>query len=117
MARRLLTALVAVCALALSSKNSLAEAKRGFVDRHRELQDVNMGEEEVGAFGQEQTVIEASMKDSTTAKSTSALHVPHKDVAIMDHQVVNIQDQWTDEDIKVMEGIEDAKAKKDVKIN
>ena len=49
---RLLTALVAACAIALSSNSgSLAEARRGFVDRHRELQDVNMGEEEVGAFG------------------------------------------------------------------
>ena len=52
MARRLLTALVAACALAISNR-SMVEAKRGFVDKHRILQDVNMGEEEVGAFGHE----------------------------------------------------------------
>ena len=54
MARRLLQTLIAACALAaLSNKYSTAQARRGFVDTHRVLQDVNMGEEEIGAFGHE----------------------------------------------------------------
>lgn len=73
------------------------------MDRYRELQDVTMGEEEVGSFGGEQTVIEASKKDSTSAKSTSAVHVPHKDASTADHQTVNIEERWTDEDITVLE--------------
>ena len=62
-----------------------AAIRRGFVDRHRVLQDVSMGEEEVGAFGHEQTVIEASKQDSTSAKSTSAVHVPHKMATTAEH--------------------------------
>ncbi len=70
----------------LLGASSLAEAKRSsrFVDRHRILQDVNM-EEEVGQYGHEQTVILAEEKDSTTAKATSAVHVPHKDTTTADH--------------------------------
>ena len=90
MARRFLTTLVAACALAALSpdnKSLLAQAaiRRGFVDKHRVLQDVSMGEEEVGAFGHDQTVIEASKQDSTSAKSTSAVHVPHKMATTAEH--------------------------------
>ena len=91
MASRLLTTMVAACMLAATSpsnnKSLFAQAaiRRGFVDRHRILQDVSMGEEEVGAFGHEQTVIEASKQDSTSAKSTSAVHVPHKMATTAEH--------------------------------
>ena len=74
-----------------------------------------MGEEEIGAFGHEQTVIEATTKDSTSAKSTSAIHVPRKDMTTADHQVTNIEQNWSDEDIKVLEGMK--KAAKEVTIN
>ena len=53
------------------------------------------------------------MKDSTTAKSTSAVHVPHKDASTADHQITKIEDTWTDDDIKVMQGIEKAAASGD----
>ena len=80
---------------------SMASAGRGFVDRHRVLQDVNMMEEEVGAFGHEQTVILAEEKDSTTAKATSSVHVPHHDASTAAHEIVSISEQWTDEEIRL----------------
>ena len=81
-----------------------ADAGRGFVDYHRELQDVNM-EEEVGELGHEQAVITAAEKGSTTAKATSSVHVPRKDLITMDQQEnkSNVEDNWTAEDIKVAE--------------
>ena len=45
------------------------------------------------------------------------MHVPHKDASTADHQVVKVENQWSDEDIKVMEGLEHASAGKDIKIN
>ena len=76
-----------------------------------------MGEEEVGAFGQEQTVIEASMQDSTSAKSTSAVHVPHKDTKTADITETKVEENWSDDDIKVMEGMKAAEGKKTPAIN
>jgi hypothetical protein len=32
--------------------------------------------------------------------------VPHKDASTADHQITKIEENWSDEDIKVMEGIE-----------
>ena len=87
-----------LCALGVS----LAYGAR-YVDRYRELQDYNM-EEEVGELGHEQAVITAEEKDSTTAKATSSVHVPHKDAVTADHQVVNVEENWSEEDIKVLEG-------------
>ena len=71
-----------VASMALIATLMMGNAR--FVDRRRELQDVNM-EEEVGALGHEQTVITAEEKDSTTAKATSSVHVPHKDTLTADH--------------------------------
>ena len=62
-------------------------------------------EEEVGQYGHEQTVIIAEEKDSTQAKATSAVHVPHKDTTTADHQLVNVEDNWSENDIKVLEGM------------
>ena len=74
--------------------------RRGFVDRRRELQDLTM-EEEVGQFGHEQTVILAHEKDSTTAKATSSVHVPHKDATTAEHQTSNVDvEQMSEEEIQ-----------------
>ena len=81
------------------------DARRGFVDRHRELQDITLGEEEVGGMGHEQAVSIAGEKDSTTAKATSSVHVPHKDASTKDIQATNVEDQWSDHDIKVAESL------------
>ena len=59
--------------LALLAYIALVDGRRGFVDRRRVLQDVNM-EEETGQFGHEETVIIAHEEDSTTAKATSRVH-------------------------------------------
>lgn len=76
--------------LALLATCFLGEARRrGFVDRGRMLQDLPQ-EEEVGNFGHEQSVILAHEKDSTTAKATSSVHVPHKDATTAQHQESNI---------------------------
>ena len=80
-------------------------ARRGFVDRHRELQDITLGEEEVGGMGHEQAVSIAGEKDSTTAKATSSVHVPHKDASTKDIQATNVEDQWSENDIKVAEAL------------
>ena len=83
-----------------------ASAKR-FVDKYRrELNDAVLGpdEEEVGAFGHDQSVILAEEKGSTTAKITSAVHVPHKDATTADIEANHIEDEWNEKDIKIMEG-------------
>ena len=85
MARVMKKAATACLALMLATGGNT----RGFVDRHRVLQDVNM-EEEVGQLGHEQTVIAAEEKDSTTAKATSSVHVPHKDSSTADIQGTKI---------------------------
>ena len=60
-------------------------AKLSFADQqHRDLQDASLGEEEVGQLGHEQTIIVASEKDSTQAKITSSVHIPHKDATTAD---------------------------------
>lgn len=59
------------------------------------------GEEEVGQLGHEQTIILASEQDSTMAKATSAVHVPHEDTKKMVHQEVNVEEYWSDDDIKI----------------
>ena len=102
-----LTTLIGICIL--------VAANARFVDRYRELRDVNTnntgdrsrrlealnaGEEEVGQLGREWTVIIAEAKDSKTAKATSAVHVPHADSKTADHQTVNIEETWNDDDIK-----------------
>ena len=48
--------------IACLSLSLLAQSR--FVDRHRILQDVNTMEEEVGAYGHDETVIIAEEKDS-----------------------------------------------------
>ena len=84
--------------LALLATCMVGEArKRGFVDRRRELQDLPF-EEEVGQFGHEQTVILAHEKDSTQAKATSSVHVPHKDATTAVHQESNIDIDEPNED-------------------
>ena len=75
-----------------------ARRRRGFVDRRRELQDLSL-EEEVGSFGHEQTVILAHEKDSTTAKATSSVHVPHKDATTAQHEITKIEDTWSEEEL------------------
>ena len=94
--------LLAVAAATLTTMLGTTVEARGWVDRHRILQDVNMGEEEVGQLGHEQTVIVAEEKDSTTAKATSSVHVPHKDATTVEHQTSNVE--WSDNDIKIAEG-------------
>ena len=42
----------------------------------------------------------ATEKDSTTAKATSAVHVPHRDASTAAHEVVSIEQQWSDEEIR-----------------
>jgi len=85
--------------LALLGSLMLADGRRGFVDRRRELQDVNM-EEEVGAFGHEQTVIIAHEEDSTSAKATSRVHnVDDQDSKKAVHETTNIKESWTQEEI------------------
>lgn len=79
------------------------DARRGFVDRHRILQDVTLNEEEVGGMGHEQAVSIAGEKDSTTAKATSSVHVPHKDASTKDEHSTNIEETWSENDIKVAE--------------
>lgn len=56
-------------------------------------------EEEVGSFGHEQTVILAHEKDSTTAKATSSVHVPHKDATTAQHEITKIEDTWSEEEL------------------
>jgi len=90
--------IVAAAFVALLSVLMLAANAR-YVDRYQELrtlQDVNNGEEETGELGHEQTVITAEAKDSTTAKATSSVHVPHADTLTADHQVVKIEEEWND---------------------
>jgi len=77
---------------------NIVDAGRGFVDRHRELQDVNM-EEEVGELGHEQAVITASEKDSTTAKATSSTHVNRKDMIYKDEKATDVESNWSADDI------------------
>ena len=63
-------------------------------------------------MGHEQAVSIAGEKDSTTAKATSSVHVPHKDASTMDIQETKVEDNWTDSDIKVAGDLN-----KDVKTN
>ena len=80
----------AAALLALCSLLALTSQSR-FVDRHnRILQDLNTGEEEIGQLGHEMTVSVAGEKDSTTAKATSSVHVPHKDASTADVQETHI---------------------------
>ena len=65
-------------------------------------------EEEVGAYGHDETVIIAEEKDSKQAKATSAVQAPHKDSTTADHQEVNVKEHWSDSDIKVLEGMSQA---------
>lgn len=54
----------------------------------------------------------AGEKDSTTAKATSSVHVPHKDASTMDQQATKVEENWTEADIKVAGDLN-----KDVKTN
>jgi len=65
-------------------------------------------------LGHDQTVIVASEKDSTQAKITSSVHVPHKDAKTADVQETHIEDSWNEADVKVLEGFN---ASKNVTIN
>lgn len=60
-------------------------------------------------MGHDQTVIVASEKDSTQAKITSAVHVPHKDAKTADVQETHIEDNWNEADVKVLEGFNASK--------
>lgn len=101
-----MVSLLSKISLALLASVSLVDGRRrGFVDRRRELQDLNM-EEEVGNFGHEQTVILAHEKDSTTAKATSSVHVPHKDATTAVHEIIKIDENWTEEEIAAAKGVQ-----------
>ena len=41
----------------------------------------------------------AHEKDSTTAKATSSVHVPHKDATTAQHEIVQIEDTWSEEEL------------------
>jgi len=52
-------------------------------------------------------VILAHEKDSTTAKATSSVHVPHKDATTAQHDLVKIDSNWTEEEIAAAKAAHD----------
>ncbi len=105
--------------LALLAYAASVDGRRGYVDRHRQLQDLNM-EEEVGSFGHEETVIIAHEEDSTTAKATSRVHNPdgvNSKKADIDSK--KAEQFWSEEEIQKnkeeMKKQADAKAKSEAK--